>query len=197
MQTGHRGRKALIVTSQPPKARDAGERTLHDPTLLEHMKAAGPDLLPIDDGVLWGLDPSQADPGILHNLHLPAQSCFAPLDEAALLVRTIGPDQLEPREAAASAARGVLCRRHDPGCWPHGPARSRSTPWYHRADASCDLSYACHHRSRAAPFWLVFTDGLSMMAALGVGSRPYFTYPWSRNTVCIRFQVPSLRQVRK
>src|SRR6266700_3969845 len=36
-----------------------------------------------------------------------------------------------------------------------------------------------------------------MMAALGVGSRPCRTRTCSRNAVCIRFQVPSLRHVRQ
>src|SRR2546423_12992489 len=47
------------------------------------------------------------------------------------------------------------------------------------------------------PFWLVLTDWLSMMAALGVGSRPCFTRTASRRAVWMRSQVPSLRQVRK
>ena len=47
------------------------------------------------------------------------------------------------------------------------------------------------------PFWLVFTDWLSIIAALGVGSRPCFTRVCSRRVVWTRSQVPSLRQVRK
>jgi hypothetical protein len=36
-----------------------------------------------------------------------------------------------------------------------------------------------------------------MIAALGVGSRPCFTRVFSRSAVWMRFQVPSLRHVRK
>jgi len=36
-----------------------------------------------------------------------------------------------------------------------------------------------------------------MMAALGVGWRPCFWRTHSRKAVCMRFQIPALRQVRK
>jgi hypothetical protein len=51
----------------------------------------------------------------------------------------------------------------------------------------------------AAPplLWLVFTDWLSIIAALGVGSRPCFTRTCSRSAVWMRSHVPSVRHVRK
>ncbi len=81
----------FIVLGKPAPRGKPRERALHDPTPLEHVKAAGPDLLPIDDGVLWSPDAAQAAPRMLHNLHVPAQRLFDPLDEAALLVRDSRP----------------------------------------------------------------------------------------------------------
>src|SRR6266699_5703755 len=49
-------RKHFVVKGSPAPGGKPGERALHDPAPLEHVKAAGPDLLPIDDGVLWSPD---------------------------------------------------------------------------------------------------------------------------------------------
>ena len=161
------------------------------------MKAAGPDLLLIDDGILWGPDAAQAAPRMLHNLHLPTQRLFDPLDEAALLVGTIRPDETQTGEAARKhfqqgfAAVMILDislmdeQAHDQ---PGGIDEQMPLAPFHALAAIV---------AAPPPFWLVFTDWLSMMAALGVGSRPWLTRTASRTAVCIRFQVPSLRQVRK
>lgn len=82
------------------KARKPGKRALHDPAPFEGMEATRPDLLPINHGILWGPDPSKAAPGMFDDLHLPAERRFDPLDEAALLVGTISPDELETGQAA-------------------------------------------------------------------------------------------------
>jgi len=89
---------------------------------------------------------------MLDDLHHPAQRLFDPLDEAALLVRDSRPRSTGAEEGSPGAARGALCRRDDPECWPRAPAHPRSTRWYRRADAACALSRACRRRSRAAPF---------------------------------------------
>jgi hypothetical protein len=52
-------------------------------------------------------------------------------------------------------------------------------------------------KAASPPFCVVFTDWLSMIAALGVGLRPAFTRTASRKALCIRLQVPSLRHLRK
>ncbi len=59
------------------------------------MEATGADLLPIDHRVLWSPDVSQATPGVLDDLDLPAERLFDPLGKPPFLVGTIGPDQLE------------------------------------------------------------------------------------------------------
>src|SRR5260370_3393596 len=91
--------KHFVVFGEPAPGGQPGKRALHDPAPFEDVEAAGSDLLPIDHGILGCPDPSQATPGMLHDLHFPAEYLFDPLDEAALLVCTIRPDQLEPREA--------------------------------------------------------------------------------------------------
>lgn len=82
------------------KAGKPGKRALHDPAPFEDMEATRPDLLPIDDCILGCPDPSQAAPGMFDDLHLRAERRFDPRDEAALLVSTISPDELETGQAA-------------------------------------------------------------------------------------------------
>src|SRR4051812_27074140 len=69
------------------------------------MEATGTDLLPIDHRIFRRPDPSQATPGMFDDLDLPAEGLFDPLDKATLLVRAIGPDQLETREAAPQRSK--------------------------------------------------------------------------------------------
>lgn len=51
--------------------------------------------------------------------------------------------------------------------------------------------------SMEPPFSVVFTDWLSMMAALGSASRPSASRSLSRKVPCIRSHVPSRRHVEK
>ena len=88
--------KHFVVFGEPAPRGKPGKRALHDPAPFEDMEATGPDLLPIDHGILGCPDPSQAAPGMLDDLHHPAQRLFDPLDEAALLVR-----DSRPRSAGA------------------------------------------------------------------------------------------------
>jgi hypothetical protein len=162
------------------------------------MEATRPDLLPINHGILWGPDPSQATPGMFDDLHLPAERRFDPLDEAALLVGTISPDELETGQAARKPLPAGVCRRGDPGGWLRAPACARSTRGYPQADGACGPSPFFRHHTREAPFLTGFHRSLlSMIAALGVGLRPAFMRTCSRNAVCMRFHVPSLRHFRK
>ena len=90
----------LIVFGKPAPGRKPGERALDNPAVWKYMKAARPDLLPIDHRILWGPDTSQATPGMFHNLDVPSQFCLDPLAEAFLLVAAISPDQLQTRKAS-------------------------------------------------------------------------------------------------
>ena len=56
--------------------------------------------------------------------------------------------------------------------------------------------FACVIAARP-PFSVVFTDWLSMMAPLGVASRPSLSRTMGRSASSTRSQVPSLRHFRK
>jgi hypothetical protein len=113
------------------------------------------------------------------------------------LYATHGPDQLEPRKATLERPEELF-------------ATVMILDVGFMDQHACDQPRGIHEQMPLAPFhalaaivaapppfWLVFTDWLSMMAALGVGSRPCFTRTASRSAVCMRFQVPLLRHVRK
>ena len=61
--------------------------------------------------------------------------------------------------------------RPGPGCWQGGPPRPAADPQYPPQYVSCGPSLSCQRRNPAAPFSVIFTDWLSITAALGVGSR--------------------------
>jgi len=92
-------REQFIVFGESAPRRKPGEGALDNPAVRKHMKTARSDPLPINHGVLWGPDASQATPGMCDDLDLPADRRLDPLAEAFLVVAAISPDQLEPREA--------------------------------------------------------------------------------------------------
>ena len=161
------------------------------------MKTARSDHLPIHFDPFGNPDPWQATPGMFDDLHLPAQFRLDPLAEAFLLVSTIGPDQLEPRKEALErcqqelATASVLTTGFMHQHVQHQPIRIDQQMALAAFDLFAPIVAA------GPPFCVVFTDWLSMMAALGVGSRPAWTRTCSRKAVCIRCQVPSLRLLRK
>src|SRR5713101_2009104 len=148
----------LIVFGEPTPRGEPGEGSLHNPAPFEHVEATGADLLPIDDGVLWCPDAALAAPGMLHNLHLRAECLLDPLDEAAFLVRTVGPDQLESRKAAVERLQEVfsafvilntgLMHEHVQD-HPRGIDEQMPLAPFHFLPAVIPAS---------PPFWLVFTD---------------------------------------
>ena len=100
--------KQFIVLGEPPPGGEPGQRAFHNLPPFEDVEAAGSDLLPIEHRVLGGPNPVLTCPGMLHDLHLPAERFFHPRDEAAFLVRAVGPDQLESREAALQWLQEML-----------------------------------------------------------------------------------------
>lgn len=64
------------------------------------MKAFRANFVPINHGILWSPDASQATPRVFDDLDFPAELRLDPLAEAFLLVSAIGPDQLETRKAS-------------------------------------------------------------------------------------------------
>jgi hypothetical protein len=190
-------REELIVLGKSTPSGEPGERSLHNPAPFEHMEATGTNLLRIKDGVLWGPNATLASPGVLHRLHLPAKRLFDPLHKATFLVRTVDPDQLEPRKAAFEQLQEVFA-----ACVIQKTSLMYQDVEDQTQGVDEDMPLAPFDFLAAVipaspPFWLVFTDWLSMIAALGVGSRPIRTRVFSRKAVCIRCQVPSLRQARK
>src|SRR5262249_41027202 len=111
---------------------------------------------------------------MLHHLNLPTKLRFDPLDAVAFLVRAIRPDELEAREAAREegeqpfAALVVLeigfMHQH----------RHQQAVGIHQDVPLPPLHCFAPVVTAEPPFWLVFTDWLSMIAALGVGWRPCF-----------------------
>src|SRR5207248_5087785 len=187
----------FIVLGQSTPGGEPGERSLDNPSPFEHVEPLGPDLLPIHFSPLRDPDASQATPRVFDDLDLPAQRGLDPLDKAAFVVSAISPDQLEPRETPLEGSEQVFAPVmvlktglvyqlvHDQAVGIHQDM----------ALATFDLLASVV--AAPPPFWLVFTDWLSIIAALGVGSRPCLIRTCSRNAVCMRSQVPSVRHVRK
>ena len=98
----------LIVFGEPTPRRKPSEGALDNPTVRKHMKATGPDLLPINHGVLWCPDASQATAGMFHHLDIPSQRGLDPLAESFLVVAALGPDQLQTREAPGERRKQEL-----------------------------------------------------------------------------------------
>ena len=86
--------KYFIVLGKPAPRRKPGEGALNNPAMWKDMKTARSDLLPINHGILWCPDASQATPGVFDDLDLPAKRRLDPLDKAAFVVPAIGPVSL-------------------------------------------------------------------------------------------------------
>ena len=143
-----------------------------------------------------------------HHAQYPSPSGPSPLHQSAG-IGGIGPDQLEPGEPAQQLAQHQLGAVPVPvswhgagsGCWPHVPLRPRAGRWYPRR-IHYDVAFAPRYLLAGVvaprpPFSVVFTDWLSMMAALGVASRPSLSRTWLRSASSTRSQVPSARHFRK
>jgi hypothetical protein len=131
------------------------------------------------------------------NLDLPAQRGLDPLDKAAFVVSAIGPDQLETWKALSERREQVFATIVVLKTGLVHELVHDQTVGIHQDMALAAFDLLASVIAAPPPFWLVFTDWLSIIAALGVGSRPCFTRTCSRSAVWIRSQVPSLRHVRK
>ena len=122
---------------------------------------------------------------------------FHPLAEATFLVSAISPDEFKSRKAALKRSQQVFppVMVLKTGLM-HTLVQDQAVRIYQdMALAAFDLFASVI--AAPPPISLVFTDWLSIIAALGVGSRPCFTRTCSRSAVWMRSQVPSLRHVRK
>jgi hypothetical protein len=93
--------KDFVVLGESTPGGKPGERALDDPAPCEHVEATGADLFPLDLNFLRHPHTADAAPRMLHDLDLPAKGGFDPLAEAAFLVSTLGPDQLQTGETAS------------------------------------------------------------------------------------------------
>ena len=94
-----------------------------------------------------------------------------------------------------------------PGVWGTGPAAWPALTWLHPGlgrwrhepirCCACAQIPSYPRRSPEAPFSVLFTGWLSMMAASGVASCPSFCRTWPRSSSSTRSQVPSARHLRK
>ena len=110
------------------------------------------------------------------------------------------PDNPQLREEAQSAYGGTTPTwlHPDPECWRREPPPPavRLRRIYYDVPLASGYPFASVVPS-GPPFSVVFTDWLSMMAALGVASRPAFSRTRDRRAFSTRSQVPSSRQLRK
>ena len=168
-------RQFLVVFAEPPAPAQPGQCAFHHPP-------AGQDLELVAVRV-----PA-------HHLQQPSASGPSPRHQAAG-IRGISPDDLEPGKPAQQSAQhqsGPVPPElaEGPGCWRHERPRPRAARW---CPPRCGASVI----AARPPFSVVLTDWLSMIAPLGVASRPSLSRTIGRSASSTRSQVPSLRHFRK
>jgi hypothetical protein len=149
----------LVVTSQPPVSADPGQRPLDNPTLWQHDKA-----------VLVAA---------AHDLERP---CAGPSQSGfhlAALVACITDDALDEREGAARLLQESLCTiaiLYAGGMNAHGQEQAQRVG-QDVALATCDLLARVIPRrvERSPPLRAPLAVWLSMMAVVGLASRPAFS----------------------
>ena len=170
-------RQFLVVLAEPSAPADSSQRALHHPPAGQHLEP-------------------EAVRATAHHTQEPAAGGPSPRYQSPGVGR-IGPDYLEPRESAQQFGQHqfgsipVL----DVGGMNHHVQEQSSGVHY-------DVALASRHplaRVIAArpPFSVVFTDWLSMMAPLGVASRPSGSRTMGRSASSTCCQVPSVRHFLK
>ena len=167
----------FVVFAEPPVSAQPPKGALHDPPTGQHLKTMA----------VWGA---------LDHLNHPASHGVSPIHQLSG-IGAIGPDQLEPRKEPQKLAQHQLCpitvldvrRMHH-----HGQQQPEGV--------NHDMAFASFHLLASviatwAPFSVVFTLWLSIMAAEGVGSLPSNSRTLGRKVSWIRSQVPPFRQRRK
>ena len=170
-------RQFLVVLAEPSATAEPSQRALHHPSAGQYFELVAVRVPPhhLQQPPSGGPGPCRQTPGI---------GC-------------VGPDYLETREASHQFGQ------YQPGPVPvldvgcvndHGQEQPSSIHY--------DVALASRHllaRVIAArpPFSVVFTDWLSMMAPLGVASRPSLSRTMGRSASSTRSQVPSVRHFLK
>lgn len=169
--------QGFIVFAQTTTPTQPRQRSFNDPASWQYLELVG---------VSWTLD----------YLHNPARQRLNPVNQLSR-VASVRPDQLEAGETPYQFVDNKLSPipvldisrvGHDGQEQTHGV--------YH------DVPLASRHLLASVitarpPFSVVFTDWLSIMAALGVGSLPSACRTMGRRVSWIRSHVPSLLHLRK
>ena len=170
-------RQSFVIFAQPTTPTQPCKCAFHDPSAWQHFKMVD---------VRRTLD----------NLQKPTTECISPFYQLSCIA-AISPDQLESRKSPHKLRKHKLgpvsvldIRTMD----DNGQKQSQSV-YDDMALASRDL-LACIVSMRP-PFSVVLTDWLSMMAALGVGSRPSASRTLGRSASWMRSQLPSSLHCRK
>jgi hypothetical protein len=138
----------------------------------------------------------------LTTLTLGAKRRLHPLDEATAIAR-VHPQVPEPREPLLKIGQGLqqeataVAVRDISGMDQRLEHKALGIDEQVPLAPGQFLASIVAVRVRRPPFSVVLTDWLSMIAALGVGSRPIRRRASSRSRVWSCSQVPSLRQRRK
>ena len=151
-------RQFLIVLAQTPATAQPGQRTLHHPPPGQHLEAV-------------------AVRASAYHAQQPASSSPSPSHQPAGVGR-ISPDQLRSREPAQQLGQ------YQPGSIPVldvgdvNHYREEQPGGIHYDVALAPRHLFARVIAARPPFSVVFTDWLSMMAALGVASLPSAPGPW-------------------
>ena len=162
-------RQFLEILAEPSAAAQPRQGALHHPPAGQYLEAMAVWIAP-------------------HHAQYPSPSGPSPLHQLAS-IGGIGPDQLEPGEPAQQLAQ------HQLGAVP---VLDVGRVYHYGQEQAGGIHYDVAFASRyllasvvapRPPFSVVFTDWLSMMAALGVASRPSFSRTWLRSASSTRSQV--------
>ena len=167
----------FIVFAQSSAAAQPGQSTLYYPSAGQHHK--GVTILPPPD---YCQQPTASDPGPRHQL---------------AGVSRVGPDHPQPRKSNQQFGQhqlGSISILNVGGVYHYGQEQSHGV-YYDVTLAPSDLFPGII--APEPPFSVVFTDWLSMIAALGVASRPSASRTLGRSASSMYSQVPSPRHLRK
>ena len=169
--------QSFIILAQPTTPTQPCQCAFDDPSARQHLKMV-------------------AVRRTLDNLQKPTTECTGPLYQLSCIA-AISPYQLESRKSPQKLGQHELdpvsvldVRSMD----DNGQKQSQSV-YDDMALASRDL--LARIVATRPPFSVVLTDWLSIMAALGVGSRPSASRTFGRSASWMRSQLPSSLHCRK
>ncbi len=160
--------KQFIILGQAAPGRKPGECSFYYPTPLKHVEPLGANLFPIDFAPFRDPETAQTAPGVFNDLDLPAKRLLDPDNKAAFGISTIGPDQLETGKAILERFKQAFAPLVilDIGLM-HQLMDDEPIGIYEDVPLAA-LDFFATVVAAPPPFWLVFTDWLSMMAGKSI-----------------------------